>query len=92
MHQFPLYESFLVACVGCMFTWARMEAEERPVGFSPIEFGAQRWRPALQPHVRNFAVLGFCMLTLVFGYHLPLNWLGVIGTSYADMPSYMLPE
>ncbi|TXI46233.1 MAG: spirocyclase, AveC family [Mycobacterium sp.] len=91
IYQFPIYESILVAFVGCMFTWARMEAEERPVGYSPIEFGAQRWRPALQPHVRNFAVLGFCMLTLVFGYHLPLNWLGVIGTSYADMPSYMLP-
>jgi len=30
VHQFPLYESFLVACVGCMFTWARMEAGERP--------------------------------------------------------------
>lgn len=91
VYQFPIYESILVAFVGCMFTWARMEAEERQVGYSPIEFGAQRWRPSLQPHVRNFAVLGFCALTLVFGYHLPLNWLGVIGTSYADLPSYLLP-
>lgn len=88
-YQFPIYESVLVALVGCLFTWARMEAEERP---SPIEAGAERWRPALQPHIRNLAVLGFCILTLFFVYHLPLNWLGLAGTSFADMPSYMLPE
>ena len=90
VHQFPIYESILVAFVGCVFTWARMEAEERPVGESPIEVGAQRWRPALRPHIRNFAVLGFCMVTLVFVYHLPFNWLGLIGTSYANLPSYLL--
>ena len=91
VHQFPIYESLLVAFVGCVFTWARMEAEERPAGQSPIEVGAERWRPSLQPHVRNFAVLGFCMVTLVFVYHLPFNWLGLIGTSYADLPTYLLP-
>jgi Spirocyclase AveC-like len=91
VYQFPIYESILVAFVGCVFTWARMEAEERPLGQSPIEFGAERWRPSLQPYVRNFAVLGFCMVTLVFVYHLPFNWLGLIGTSYADLPSYLLP-
>lgn len=46
---------------------------------------------SLQPHVRNFAVLGFCFLTLVFLYHLPFNWFGLIGTSYADLPTYLLP-
>ena len=95
VHQFPIYESILVAFVGCVFTWARMEASEarpeRPIGQSPIEVGVDRWRPSLQPHVRNFAVLGFCMVTLVFVYHLPFNWLGLIGTSVADMPSYLLP-
>jgi Spirocyclase AveC-like len=90
VHQFPIYESVLVAFVGCVFTWARMEAEERN-GQSPIEVGVERWRPWLQPWVRNFAVLGFCMVTLVFVYHLPLNWLGLIGTSVADLPSYLLP-
>ena len=35
VHQFPIYESLLVAFVGCVFTWARMEAEERPAGQSP---------------------------------------------------------
>ncbi|MCB9440274.1 MAG: spirocyclase AveC family protein [Mycolicibacterium sp.] len=92
VHQFPLYESFLVACVGCMFTWARMEAQERPLGQSPIEVGAERWRSSLAPHVRNFAVIGFCILTLALLYHLPFNWLGVIGTSYADLPSYLMPS
>jgi len=91
VHQFPIYESILVAFVGCVFTWARMEAEERPFGQSPIEVGVERWRPGLQPQVRNFAVLGFCMVTLVFVYHLPFNWLGLIGTSHAALPSYLLP-
>ncbi len=91
VHQFPIYESILVAFVGCVFTWARIEADERPVGFSPIEVGVERWRSSVQPHVRNFAVLGFCMVTLVFVYHLPFNWLGLIGTSYANLPSYLLP-
>lgn len=91
VYQFPIYESILVAFVGCVFTWARMEAEERPAGQSPIEIGVERWRPSMQPWVRDFAVLGFCMVTLVFVYHLPFNWLGLIGTSYADLPSYLLP-
>jgi hypothetical protein len=39
VHQFPIYESILVAFVGCVFTWARIEAEERPEGESPIEVG-----------------------------------------------------
>ncbi|MCT7362714.1 hypothetical protein A7G45_07865 [Mycolicibacterium llatzerense] len=56
-----------------------------------LELDPSRWRPSLQPHVRNLAVLGFCVLTLVFGYHLPFNWLGLIGTSHADLPSYLLP-
>ncbi len=91
IHQFPIYESILVATVGCVFTWARMEAGERPEGESPIEVGSERWRPSLRPHVRNLAVLGFCVVTLVFVYHLPFNWLGLIGTSYADLPTYLLP-
>jgi hypothetical protein len=91
LHQFPIYEAILVAFVGCVFTWARMEAGERPVGESPIEVGVERWRPSLQPFVRNLAVLGFCLVTLVFVYHLPFNWLGLIGTSHAHLPSYLLP-
>ena len=31
------------------------------------------------------------MVTLVFVYHLPFNWLGLIGTSHANLPSYLLP-
>lgn len=91
VHQFPIYESILVAAVGCVFTWMRMEAEDHPEGLSPIESGLVHWRPALRGWVRNFAVLGFCMVTLVFVYHLPFNWLGLIGTSHADLPSYLLP-
>lgn len=91
VHQFPIYESVLVAFVGCVFTWARLEAGERPIGYSPIEVGAERWRTSLQPVVRNLAVLGFCMVTLCFVYHLPFNWLGVIGGSHAVLPSYLLP-
>ena len=91
VHQFPIYESILVAGVGCVFTWMRLEAGDHPDGLSPIEGGLRFWRPSLQPWVRNFAVLGFCMVTLVFVYHLPFNWLGLIGNSMADLPSYLLP-
>ena len=91
VHQFPIYESILVAFVGCVFTWMRMEAEDHPEGLSPIESGLVHWRPELQGWVRNFAVLGFCMVSLCFVYHLPFNWLGMIGDSVADMPSYLLP-
>ncbi len=91
VHQFPIYESILVAGVGCVFTWMRMEAQDHPEGLSPIEAGLVHWRPALREWVRNFAVLGFCMVTLVFVYHLPFNWLGLIGNSVADLPSYLLP-
>jgi Spirocyclase AveC-like len=91
VHQFPIYESILVAFVGCALTGARIEAEERPLGQSPIEIGVDRWRPSLRTHVRNFAVLGFCMLTPVFVYHLPFNRLGLIGTSHAHLPRYLLP-
>ncbi|KRB76550.1 hypothetical protein ASE01_14460 [Nocardioides sp. Root190] len=92
VHQFPVYESVLVAFVGMVFTWARMEAMERPPGQSPIEIGVERWRASLQGVVGHFAVYGFCVVTLVFVYHLPFNWLGTIGDSYADLPSYLMPS
>ncbi|MFZ2172622.1 MAG: spirocyclase AveC family protein [Rhodococcus sp. (in: high G+C Gram-positive bacteria)] len=91
LYQFPIYESILVAAVGCVFTYMRMEAEQHPEGLSPIEAGFDRWRPSLQSSARNFAVLGFCAVTLVLVYHLPFNWLGLIGSSMADLPSYLMP-
>ncbi len=90
VHQFPLYESFLVATLGALFTWMRMRAMEDPDGLSPVERGFERWRPGMQPFVRTFAVIGFCCVTIVIVYHLAFNWLGLVGTSYADLPSYLL--
>jgi hypothetical protein len=90
VHQFPLYESALVASLGCLFTWMRMKAMEDPDGLSPVERGFERWRPGLQPFVRTFAVIGFCGVSVALVYHLPFNWLGLVGTSYADLPSYLL--
>jgi hypothetical protein len=89
VHQFPLYESALVASLGCAFTWMRMRAMEDPEGLSPVEKGFERWRPGLQPWVRTLAVIGFCAGSVLLVYHLPFNWLGLVGTSYADLPSYL---
>lgn len=90
VHQFPLYESILVATLGALFTWMRMKAMEDPDGLSPVERGFERWRPGMQPFVRTFAVIGFCCVSIVLVYHLTFNWLGLVGTSYADLPSYLL--
>lgn len=90
VHQFPLYESVLVATLGCLFTWMRLKAMEDPRGLSPVEQGFERWPVRMQPFVRTFAVIGFCCVSIVLIYHLTFNWLGLVGHSYADLPSYLL--
>ena len=40
---------------------------------------------------RVLAVIGACSALFILAYHLPFNWLGMIGTSTFDIPSYMLP-
>ncbi|KAJ4422235.1 hypothetical protein N0V82_003095 [Gnomoniopsis sp. IMI 355080] len=87
VHQFPLYESAFVASLGVLHTAVRMKALDN--GISPIERGYEAWPPVMQSAVRTFAVFGFCAAAVIMFYHLPLNWLGVIGDCYADMPSYM---
>jgi hypothetical protein len=89
--QFPLYESFLVAALGLFYTWMRLQAVQSVDGLSPVEHGFDRWRPGLQPAVRTLAVIGFCSAATILIYHLPFNWLGVIGASTANLPSYLLP-
>jgi len=90
VHQFPLYESILVACLGCLFTWMRMQALADPEGLSPVERGYRRWRPELREAVRTLAVIGFCCVSIILIYHLTFNWLGLVGTSRAHLPSYLL--
>jgi Spirocyclase AveC-like len=89
--QFPLYESFLVAALGLLYTWMRLQALESVDGRSPLERGFERWRPGLQPAVRTLAVIGFCCAATILIYHLPFNWLGIVGASTANLPSYLLP-
>lgn len=89
--QFPLYESFLVASLGLLYTWMRLQAVTSADGLSPVERGFERWRPALQPTVRTLAAIGFCCAATVLIYHLPFNWLGIIGESKAHLPTYLLP-
>lgn len=91
VYQFPIYESIFVATVGLAFTWLRMSSLEDPDGLSPVERGYQNVRPAFQPLVRTFAVFGVCTVILL-SYHLAVNWLGVIGDSIADLPSYLRPS
>ncbi|KAJ0420305.1 hypothetical protein BJY00DRAFT_313244 [Aspergillus carlsbadensis] len=89
VHQFPIYESACVASIGCAFTIMRWKALQR--GYSPVEAGYEAWPERLQTPVRTFAVIGFCAATVLLCYHIPLNWLGVVGESVAEMPSYMKP-
>ncbi|KAM5346078.1 hypothetical protein ACJ41O_009083 [Fusarium nematophilum] len=89
VYQFPIYESIFVASLGCIFTAMRMKALE--TGRSPVEAGYENWPARLQNAVRTFSVIGFCAASVLVLYHLPLNWLGVIGDCHANMPSYMKP-
>jgi hypothetical protein len=89
--QFPLYESFLVAALGLLYTWMRLQALQSADGRLPLERGSERWRHTLQPAVRTLAVIGFCCAATILIYHLPFNWLGIIGASTADLPSYLMP-
>jgi hypothetical protein len=89
VHQFPLTESIFVANLGCLYTWMRMAALDDPRGLSPIERGFERWPARLQGPVRTLAVIGFCSAATILVYHLPTNWVGLAGDSFANLPSYM---
>ncbi|UXA05909.1 spirocyclase AveC family protein [Mycobacterium sp. SMC-2] len=89
--QFPLYESFLVAALGLFYTWMRLQSIWSTDGLSPVERGFERWHPALQPTVRTLAAIGFCCAATILIYHLPFNWLGIVGASTAHLPTYMWP-
>lgn len=91
VHQFPIYESVFVATLGSAFTRVRLAALDDPNGVSMVEHGYNRYPRALQGWVRMLAVIGFCSLSAILMYHLPLNWFGLIGDSFSDLPSYMLP-
>lgn len=91
VHQFPLTEPILVATLGCLYTWMRMRALDHPEGLSPVEQGFERWPAWLQGPVRTLAVIGFCSMATVLIYHLPTNWVGLAGESFAQLPSYLLP-
>jgi hypothetical protein len=90
LYQFPIYESVFVAAISLAYTVVRMSALDSTDGVSCIERGYQRWRPALQEPVRLLAVVGFGAAAFLVLYHLPLNWLGIIGDSHVVLPSYML--
>jgi Spirocyclase AveC-like len=91
MYQFPIYESLLASLVCLGFTAIRQSARDAASGLSFVERGASelpmRWRTP----VRTLAVIGACGALFIFGYHLPFNWLGLIGTSVVDIPSYLMP-
>jgi hypothetical protein len=37
------------------------------------------------------AGVGFCAVVLMICYHVPFNWVGLTGDSFADLPSYLRP-
>lgn len=90
-YQFPVYESLCTGALGLAFTVVRLSALDSRDGVSVIERGYLRWRPGLQEPVRLLAVIGFSVAAMLLLYHLPFNWLGVGGTSFAHLPSYLLP-
>ena len=92
MYQFPLYESYCAAAVSLGFTIIRQSALDSPDRLSFVERGAGRLAPALQMPARVLAVVGACGALFILAYHLPFNWLGVIGESVFKVPSYMLPS
>ena len=68
-----------------------MNAIEDPKGVSLVEKGFEKWPKSLQAPVRALAVIGFCAAATILIYHLPLNWLGLIGDSKSKLPDYMRP-
>jgi len=90
-YQFPIYECVLVVCVAMAFTYARWSADESPDGLSVIERGTYDLPRRLQLPARAFAAIGFCAAVLMICYHLPFNWLSIGGSSFAELPSYLLP-
>lgn len=89
VHQFPIYESVFVASLGVLHTAMRMKWLDN--GVSPVERGYEAWDARLHTAVRTFAVIGMCAAAVIMFYHLPLNWLGIIGDCHAHIPSYMQP-
>jgi len=89
--QFPIYEMVSVALLGVLFTGLRLSAVDSPDRLSYVERGCHRLRPGLQEPARWLAIIGWCVTTLFVVYHLPFQFFGLTGNSFADLPSYMLP-
>jgi hypothetical protein len=88
VHQFPIYESILVATMALLFAWVQLSADWSPTGETFIEVGVQEIPRALQTPARTLAAIGFCAVAM-FAYHLPYNWISIGGTSVAHLPSYL---
>ena len=91
IYQFPIYESLCAGGVSLGFTAIRLSALDDPEGLSFLERGANRLNPRYRTLARTLAVIGGCGALFIFVYHLPFNWLGVVGTTVIQPPSYMLP-
>jgi hypothetical protein len=91
IYQFPIYESLLAAGVSLGFTLIRLSALDDPNGLSIVERGIHRVSPRYRMPLRTLAVVGACGALFICVYHLPFNWLGLIGESVIQPPSYMLP-
>jgi Spirocyclase AveC-like len=88
-YQFPIYECFLVACVGLAFTYARWSMDWDENGLSVVERGVLSLPSRYRLAARVLAAIGFCAAVLMLCYHLPINWIGLTGHSFAELPSYL---
>ncbi len=90
--QFPIYESFFVACVATAFTYVRWSLDWDESGPSVVERGVLSLPSRYRLPARVLAVVGFCAVVLMVCYHLPFNWVSLTGHSFAHLPSYLRPE
>lgn len=91
MYQFPVYESLLSALVCLGYTLIRQSALDSSDGLSFVEKGVSNVSTRYQLFLRTMAVIGAGASLNFVVYHLPFNWLGLIGESIVRMPSYMYP-
>jgi Spirocyclase AveC-like len=88
-YQFPFYEALFVGFMATGFTIVGLSAMDDPNGVSVVERGYERFDQRIQPYVRLLAVIGVVCTMMYTLYHIPFNWLGVIGDSIAALPSYL---
>lgn len=89
VYQYPVYEGLFCGALGMCATALWLSSLENAEGVSFVERGYERYPRALQTPVRVLAVTGVASAMSFLLYYVPLNMFGLIGSSIADLPSYL---